>query len=299
MAEFKCGYVALLGQPNVGKSTLLNNLLQFKLSIVTPKPQTTRHEILGIYNTGETQILFLDTPGIIDPKYRLQEYLVRAADRAADEADVIVFMLEAAEKLQEQDRKLLQRLGATGKPLIACINKVDLLHKPLLLPLIKEISQIEGVAEVVPISALKNDGLTDLVDTIRNYLPEGPPLYPQDQLTTVNERFLVSEIIREKIFMLYGQEIPYSTTVDIEEFREQPGKKDYIRAAIIVERESQKGILIGRKGEALKRVGRLAREEIELLLGRPVFLELVVLVRPKWREKDNLLKSFGYAGKPR
>ncbi len=297
--DFKCGYVAILGKPNVGKSTLMNNILQFKLSIVTPKPQTTRHKITGIYNSDDAQILFLDTPGIIDPEYRLQEYLVKAADAAAEDADVLVFMVKAAEHLDDVDRHLIEKLAKMPKPLIVCINKIDLVKKSILLPFIDEIRQIEGVKEIVPISALKQDGLDELLAVIKQYLPEGPPLYPQDQLTTINERFLVSEIIREKIFLLYGQEIPYSTTVTIEEFREGEGKqKDYIRAAIVVERDSQKGILIGKKGEALKRVGKLAREEIEFLLGRPVFLELVVVVRPKWREKDNLLRSLGYTRNP-
>ncbi len=297
-SHFRCGYVAIIGRPNVGKSTLMNNILHFKLSIVTPKPQTTRHKILGIYNDDDSQILFLDTPGIIDPKYKLQQYLVKAAETAAADADVVVFMIEASEQANPADVELLQEISASGKPILICINKIDLIKKSLLLPLIDRYSKESGVREIIPISALKNDGIDDLVQSIKSYLPTGPPLYPTDQLTTINERFLVSEIIREKIFLLYGEEIPYSTTVQIEEFREQPGKKDYIRAAIVVERDSQKGILIGKKGEALKRVGKLAREEIEFVLGRPVFLELVVVVRPKWRERDDLLKSLGYSRNP-
>ncbi len=296
--SFSCGYVALIGPPNVGKSTLLNNILQFKLSIVTPKPQTTRHQILGIYNDQNSQIIFLDTPGLIEPRYKLQAYLVKAATAAQKDADVIVFMIEAGKELRPEDRQSIERIASLEKPLIVCINKIDLVQKNLLLPTIEALSKIPGVREIVPISALKNDGVTELLDLVKKYLPEGPPLYPRDQLTTVNERFLVSEIIREKIFMHYGEEIPYSTTVVIEEFKERPGKKDYIRAAILTERDTQKAILIGKGGAALKKIGQLAREEIELLLGRPVFLELVVLVRPKWRDKDHMLRDLGYGHNP-
>jgi GTP-binding protein Era len=174
------------------------------------------------------------------------------------------------------------------------VNKIDLIDKRLLLPQIGSLSSIDSINEILPLSALKNDGLDDLLETLTKYLPKSPPLYPPDQLTTAPERFFVSEIIREKVFFLYGQEIPYSTTVVIEEFAERKGRKDYIRAAILVERETQKGILIGKKGTALKRAGSLARQEIEKFLNRNVYLEIVVLVRPKWREKENMLRELGY-----
>ncbi|MFQ5629714.1 MAG: GTPase Era [bacterium] len=290
----RCGYVAILGRPNVGKSTLLNNILQIKLSIITPKPQTTRHRVLGIYNNDCAQIVFLDTPGIIEPRYKLQELLVRAAQSAAKEADILLFLIEADEALALQDNEIMVELSRYSKPIILCINKIDKVDKRRLLPQIASLSRIECIKEIVPASALKNDGIDVLLRTLIKHLPVSPPLYPADQLTTAPERFFVSEIIREKVFFHYGQEIPYSTTVAIEEFTERTGRKDYIRAAILVERESQKGILIGKKGEALKKVGAAARQEIETLLGRPVFLEMVVLVRPNWRQKEKTLRELGY-----
>lgn len=292
--RFRCGYVAILGRPNVGKSTLLNEILQTKLSIVSPKPQTTRHRVLGVYNNDDTQIIFLDTPGIIEPKYKLHEFLLHAVQSAASDADVLLFLIEAADALAMQDSDLLAKFSQITRSVVLCINKIDLIDKRLLLPQIESLSRIEFINEIIPVSALKNDGLDVLLQSIAKYLPESPPFYPPDQLTTSPERFFVSEIIREKIFWQYGQEIPYSTTVVIEEFSEREGRKNYIRAAIVVERDSQKGILIGKKGEALKKVGATARRDIEKLLDRAVFLELIVLVRPKWRQKEQTLRALGY-----
>jgi GTP-binding protein Era len=292
--DFRAGYVAIVGKPNVGKSTLMNNLLHYKLSIVTDKPQTTRHRILGILNGEGYQAVFLDTPGLIDPRYRLQEVMVEAAHRAIEDADVVVYMVEAASEPTTQDIAILKELQRYGKPIIVAINKIDKIKKAELLPMIDALKDYEGVEAIVPISALKADGLDRLSEEIIQRLPTGPPFYPQDQLTDLPERFLVSEIIREKIFMRYGEEIPYSTTVTIEEFREQDDGKDYIRASIWVEKDSQKGIIIGKKGAALREVGKLAREEIEFLLGRPVFLELWVGVKEKWRRDEAALRRFGY-----
>ena len=293
-STFRCGYVAILGRPNVGKSTLLNKILDFKLSIVSPKPQTTRHRLFGIFNNEAAQIIFLDTPGLIEPKYKLHEMLMRASENAITEADALLFMIEADEALAIEDFDLLETIARHSKPIILCINKIDLVPKNRILPQIEKLSGIQSINEIVPVSALKADGIDDLLKTLTGFLPLSPALYPPDQLTTAPERFFVSEIIREKVFFQYGQEIPYSTTVQIEEFSERPGRKDYIRAAILVERQSQKGILIGKKGDALKKVGSAARIEIEAFLGRPVFLEMVVLVRPKWRDKESTLRSLGY-----
>ncbi|GBD92743.1 GTPase Era [bacterium BMS3Abin05] len=293
--KFKSGYVALVGQPNVGKSTLLNALLGTKLAIISPKPQTTRHRILGVLTGEDYQIVFLDTPGLIKPQYELQSVMVKAARVAITDADVIVLMTEAGKSPAEADLEILEQLKSTGKPILLAINKIDLIYKDLLLPLIDAYSQIHEFLDIIPISALELDGLDELKRSLREALPEHPPYYPEDYLTEHSERFFVSEIIREKIFYLYGEEIPYSTTVEIVEFKEKTGKKDYIQAAIYVERDSQRAMLIGKKGLALKRVGQLAREEIEQLLNRPVYLDLWVKVREKWRRDPAAVKHFGYS----
>ncbi len=292
--NYRCGYVAIVGRPNVGKSTLLNQILHFKLSIVTPKPQTTRHRIAGIFSDDTAQIIFHDTPGLITPRYKLQEYLVRAARSAMADADVLLMLIEAGDTLQQKDRDILEQMVTHQRPIVVAINKSDIVEKNLILEQINILKDFPGVRDIIPISALKNEGVDTLLAGLRALLPLSPPLYPPDQLATEPERFFVSEIIREKIFMHYSDEIPYSTTVQIEEFHERPGRKDYIRATILVERKSQKGILIGKKGTALKKVGAEARQDIEAFLGRPVFLDLFVVVRPKWRDKSGMLKNLGY-----
>ncbi len=294
--DFKTGYVAIVGRPNVGKSTLVNKLLSFRLSIITPKPQTTRHRILGIKSGENYQIIFWDTPGLIDPVYKLQSVMVKAAQTAIAEADVNLFLIEAAAKLEPaaKDVDILNHLILAAKPIILAINKVDLLEKRLLLPLIDAYQKLHNFADIVPISALQGENLGALEEVIVRLIPTGPAFYPQDSLTEHPERFFVSEIIREKILLSYGDEVPYSTAVVIDEFREQKGRKDLIKARIVVEKSSQKAIIIGKGGSALKKVGQLARQEIEEFLGRPVFLELWVAVREKWRQKDAFLKEFGY-----
>jgi GTP-binding protein Era len=293
---FRSGYVAILGQPNVGKSTLLNALLHFKLSIVSPKPQTTRKRILGILNRPASQMVFFDTPGILEAHYRLQQALVRAAYQAMKEADVQIMMVEptAAPRDGGVDLAILNRLADTGKPIVLVINKIDTVPKENLLPIIAAFQNKKNVKEIVPISALQQDGVEALAKALEKYLPEQEPFYDKELITDHPERFLASEIVREKIFLRYGEEIPYSTSVQIEEFVERPGHKDYIRAIIYVERESQKGILIGKGGQALKQVGKLAREELEQLIGRPVYLELFVAVKERWRERELELRSLGY-----
>ena len=292
--NFKCGYVVLIGRPNVGKSTLMNNLLQIKLSIVTPKPQTTRHRVLGIFNDPDCQIIFLDTPGFLKPKYKLQEVMVKTVHRAISEADLILFMIELKDKPSEVDLSILKEITPTKKPILLIINKIDLLNKEKILPLMEAYTSQYKLTAVVPISALTNNGLDILKRAIKDNLLPGPPFYPQDVLTEHPERFFVAEIIREKIFQRYGEEIPYSTTVTIEEFKEREKSKDYIRATIYVERLSQKGILIGKKGVALKKVGQTAREDIEKFLQRQVYLDLHVSVKEKWRFKDGTLRELGY-----
>jgi GTP-binding protein Era len=293
--EFKCGYVPIVGKPNVGKSTLANELLRFRLSAVTRKPQTTRHRALGILSGDGYQIILLDTPGILDPSYRLQELLVKTAMSALDEGDVVLLMSEPEPESFSGNTGLLERLEKSRVPVILAINKIDLVAKPEILPLIKHFSDLFPFKEIVPISALRADGTERLRELLVRWLPVGPPLYPPDEVTDRPERFFVAEIIREKIFQLYGEEIPYSTAAHVEEFTERAAPaKDYVRAAVYVERSSQKGVLIGKGGKALRRLGRQAREEIESLLGRQVYLELQVVVREKWRKKDAILRDLGY-----
>ncbi len=293
-SSFRVGYVAIVGKPNVGKSTLMNTLLHQKLAIVSSKPQTTRHRILGILNGDDHQVIFLDTPGLMVPKYLLQEAMVKTARKTMREADLILMMVEATGLLPE-DEEVIRLLDNFKVPQFLIINKVDLVPKNSILPLIDRFRSAGRFQEIVPISALKADGLDLLLSLIIKTLPEGEPFYPPDRLSDEPERFFVSEIIREQIFLQYGEEIPYATAVQVEAFEERPEKKDYIRAIIAVEQDSQKGILIGKGGRALKRVGKAAREDIEQFLGRPVFLELKVSVRKKWRKNASLVKRLGYA----
>ncbi len=290
----KVGYVAIVGQPNVGKSTLLNNLLDFKVAAVTRKPQTTRHQIRGILNGEDHQIIFFDTPGLLEPKYKLQEAMRQAAFRSLKDADLVLFMVAAAEEPDAFDTKLLNEIHDFNSSIILLLNKMDIISKNQVLPVMEYFTQLGTLKSIMPISALKKEGLDSLKEEILSALPEGQPFYDKDQIMDHPERFLVSELIREKIFLRYGEEIPYATTVEIDEFKERKDGKDFIRAIIYVEKASQKGILIGKKGAALKEVGRIARQEIEHLLDRKVFLELWVKVKEKWRQDEKLLREFGY-----
>ncbi|MGA9364490.1 MAG: GTPase Era [Bacteroidota bacterium] len=298
--KFRAGYVAIVGEPNVGKSTLMNALLEEKISIVTVKPQTTRRRILGILNGNRYQAIFLDTPGILKPKYLLQKAMLETVFSAIDDADLVFLMIEAAHpdvEPGENGEQVLSSLKRAGKPLFLLINKIDLVPKPELLPIIDRYSKLSVFKEIIPISALNDENLDDLKATLVHYLPVGEPYFPQDALTDQPERFFVAELIREKVFEKYRDEIPYSTEVEVVEFKEREGRKDFIGAEITVERNSQKGILIGKGGAALKEVGELARKEIEKFLGRPVFLEMRVKVRQDWRRDERWLKRLGYGGR--
>ncbi|MBM2835455.1 MAG: era [Candidatus Brocadiaceae bacterium] len=292
--NFKSGYVAIIGKPNVGKSTLINDFLGCKLSIVTPKPQTTRKKIMGVLTKDEYQIVFYDTPGIMEPKYELQKYMVKEAYEAIEDADVILMMAEPFEPPAVKDEELFEKLSHLNIPVILAINKVDLVEKDSLIPILSGYDKRFKFAEIVPISALKGTNLDLMLNLVVKYLPEGEPFYPEDYMTDYNERFLASEIIREKVFEFYGEEIPYSTTVEIEEFKEREAGKDFIKAIIFVERDSQKGIIIGENGKAIKRVGVIAREEIEKQTGRKVYLELWVKVMEKWRKDKKKMYKLGY-----
>ncbi len=291
--NFKAGYVALIGKPNVGKSTLMNQFLKQKIAIVSRRPQTTRHRILGILTGDDYQIIFQDTPGMIQPQYELQKFMVQTAQKSITEADLILMMINA-KRIESEDEIVLQTLRSTNKPVCLIINKVDAVARATLLPVIDHYKDMPEFKEIIPVSALTGEGTDDLLKVILKYLPAGFPFYPPEMISNEPERFFVSEFIREQIFLQYGEEIPYSTTVQVEDFNERPGKKDYILAAIVVERDSQKGILIGKGGHALKRLGQAARKEIETFLERPVYLELKVRVRKKWRKDAIWVKRFGY-----
>lgn len=295
----KSGYVSIIGKPNAGKSTLMNSLLGERLSIITNKPQTTRKNILGIISDEKHQIIFLDTPGILDPAYLLQEKMVEFINQAIKDADIllVLFDIKADPQGREilENENLLKSIKKLKAKKIAVVNKVDLSNDAKVKNLIDKIEKSNLFDSRIAISAAGGFNVPELLQQIKEYLPEGPKYYPDDQLTTENERFFVSEIIREKIFELYQDEVPFSTEVIIDDFKERENSKDYISASIIVERETQKPIIIGKKGEAIKKLGRIARASIEEFLGREVYLELFVKVKPKWRSNPNLLKNFGYS----
>jgi GTP-binding protein Era len=290
---FRCGYIALMGFPNVGKSTLLNRLVGDKLAITSPKPQTTRRRLLGIVNRPEGQLLFLDTPGVLDPKGALNATLAAAALNALADADAVVWLVEP--RLPDpDDQVLLPQLRRLHRPLIVAINKIDTVPKPQLLPLISAYHALFPGAPIIPLSALAGEGLTELVAELLTLLPTSPPLYPPDQETDSTERLLVGELIRERVLHHASQEIPHAVAVQVEEFDES--RRPHlvrIRAVIFVERPSQKGILIGKGGRMLKAIGAEARGEIEALLGAKVFLELWVKVWKNWRKDPKALRALG------
>jgi GTP-binding protein Era len=293
---FKCGYVALIGYPNVGKSTLLNRLVGGKLAITSPKPQTTRFRLLGIVNESDAQLLFLDTPGILEPKGALNETLVQAALTALNEADVVVWLVEPRPP-DPRDQVLLPHLQKLARPLLVAINKIDLVAKPKLLPLMGAYQGLFPAAPVIPVSGLTGEGLAELKGEIVLFLPASPPLYPPEQDTEASERFLAAELIRERVLHHVGEEVPYAVAVQVEEFDESRRPVLVtIRAVIYVERDSQKGILIGKGGRMLKDIGAEARAEIEQLLDAKVFLELWVKVWKNWRRDPRAIRTLGYQG---
>ncbi len=290
----RCGLVALCGAPNVGKSTLLNRLVADKVAITSPKPQTTRHRLLGVVNLPGAQIIFMDAPGIIDPKGLLHESLVRTALGVLQDADVLVWLVTPSDK-ESAAAEVLPHLRQAGKPLIVAINKIDLISRPEILPLIERYHALVPEAPVVPMAALLGDGLPQLLQEIVQRLPQGPPLYPPDLLTDQTERFLAAEFIRERVFHHTSQEIPYAAAVQIESFEEEERPRLVrIRAVIFVERDSQKAIVIGKQGSRLKLIGQEAREELEKLLGCKVYLELWVKVWKNWRKDPRALRELGY-----
>ena len=294
----KSGYVVILGIPNSGKSTLLNSLLGQKLAITNPKPQTTRKKIAGILSEESYQIIFLDTPGILTPSYLLQEKMMGQVESSIKDADVILLLIDVksdsrGEKTLEQ-KFIQENLEKTRRKIILLLNKIDLIQQSDTVELINHFESLNRFSAVIPISASQKFNIEKVIETIVNELPEGPSFYPEDIVADENERFFVSEIIREKILELYREEVPYSVEVLVTEFKERKKEKDYISAEIVVERESQKSIIIGKGGAAIKKLGTISREAVEEFLQHKVYLELRVKVRKNWRSDENMLKAFGY-----
>lgn len=291
---FRSGFVALIGRPNVGKSTLMNHILGQKVAITSDKPQTTRNRIHGVYTTDEGQIIFIDTPGVHKPKHKLGHYMMQVVRNTLSEVDLILFLTDVTQSKGSGERFILQLLESIDTPVILVMNKIDQIHPDDLLPRIDAYRHQFSFAEVVPVSALLGNNVTTLLSVIFRYLPEGPMYYPAEQTTDHPESFIVAELIREKILHLTREEIPHSVAVVVEEMQRRDGDVVYVRANIYTERESQKGILIGKGGRMLKQVGQLARQEIEALFGSRVYLDLWVKVKEDWRNRDLLLKSFGF-----
>jgi GTP-binding protein Era len=293
--DFRSGFVAIIGRPNVGKSTLLNQMIGTKIAIMSGKPQTTRNKIQAVYTSETGQIIFIDTPGIHKPKSKLGDYMVKVAETALSEVDVILFLIEANQTLGPGDRYIMEKLSRIQTPVFLVINKIDLVHPEQLLPLIDEYRQYVHFAQVIPISALHGNNVNTLIEEIFALLPPGPQYYPADQITDHPERFIIAEFIREKVLELTREEVPHSIAVVVEEIRRKEDSNTvYIYAAIYTERESQKGILIGKRGQMLREIGQRAREDIERLLGSKIYLELWVKVKKDWRNQEHLLRSFGF-----
>jgi len=292
--DFKSGFAAVVGRPNVGKSTLVNSLIGQKIAIISDKPQTTRNKILCILNLPDAQMLFLDTPGIHKPRHKLGEYMVRTAEATLREVDVVLFVVDATEEPGAGEEYILERLAAVPTPVILVINKIDKLPRAQVLPIIARYTAKREFAAVVPVSALNRVNLDSLTAEIKKHLVPGPKYYPDDMITDQPERLLSAELIREKVLLLTREEVPHSIAVDIEEVATRDNGDLYVRAVIYVERDSQKGIVIGAGGAALKEAGRLARIDVENLLGTKAYLDLWVKVNKEWPNKRCVLKSLGY-----
>jgi len=292
--SFRSGFVALIGRPNVGKSTLMNQILGQKVAITSDKPQTTRNRIHGVYTSQEGQIVFIDTPGVHKPQHKLGDYMMQMVRNTLSEVDVILFLTDVTQTMGSGERYILQLLESVETPVILVMNKIDQVHPDDLLPRIDDYRREFLFAEVVPVSALLGNNISALVSVIFRYLPPGPKYYPDDQTTDHPESFIVAELVREKILHLTREEIPHSVAVVVEEMARREGDVVYVRAVIYTERESQKGILIGKGGRMLKQVGQWARQEIEALFGSRVYLDLWVKVKEDWRNREMLLKSLGF-----
>lgn len=292
---FKSGFISIIGRPNVGKSTFINRMVGQKIAIMSDKPQTTRNKVQGIVTRETSQMIFIDTPGVHKPKHRLGDFMLKVTRSTLSEVDVIMFMVNADEKIGTGDRFIMEWLQKSETPVFLVINKIDLVHPDELLEIITSYTEEMPFAEVVPISALNGNNIERLVESLESYLPVGPQYYPSDQVTDHPERFIISEMIREKVLHATREEIPHSVAVAIEQIRhDEPSGKTHIQATIIVERDSQKGIVIGKGGKLLKEVGTKSRKDIEMLLGEKVYLELWVKVQKDWRNRPSRLKEFGF-----
>lgn len=295
MAEkYKSGFAAIIGRPNVGKSTLMNSMIGQKIAIMSDKPQTTRNKIRCVLTTPESQVVFIDTPGIHKPKHKLGEYMVDVAKQTFREVDVILFVVDITEKPGPGEEYILEALKDIRTPVMLVVNKIDEVSREMILPRIDLYRGKREFAAVVPISALLGTNQSALLQEIIQHLPEGPQYYPEDMITDQPERLLIAELIREKALHLTRDEIPHAIAVDIEEITTRPDETLYVRAVIYIERDSQKGIIIGAKGSMLKEIGKQARTDIENLLGSKVFLDLWVKVKKEWRNREGTLRMLGY-----
>ncbi|UOE95678.1 GTPase Era [Alkalihalobacillus sp. LMS39] len=292
--NYKSGFAAIIGRPNVGKSTLLNKIIGQKIAIMSDKPQTTRNKVQGVYTTNDSQVIFIDTPGIHKPKHKLGDFMMKVATNTLKEVDLILFVSDADQSFGPGEQFILERLENTNTPVFLVLNKIDKVHPEKLLEIISTYKDRYPFKEIVPVSALEGNNVETLLTQITSYMPEGPQYYPADQITDHPERFIVSELIREKVLHVTREEIPHSIAVVIEQMKERHNETVYIGATIIVERSSQKGIIIGKQGSLLKEIGKSARQDIETLLGSKVFLELWVKVQKDWRNRPVHLKDFGF-----
>lgn len=294
MTEHKSGFVSIIGRPNVGKSTFMNRVIGHKIAIMSDKAQTTRNKIQGVMTRDDAQIIFLDTPGIHKPKHKLGDYMMRVAKNTLSEIDAIMFMVNVNEEIGRGDEYIMEMLKNVKTPVFLVLNKIDLVHPDALMPRIEQYQQYMDFTEIVPISALEGLNVDHFIDVLKRYLPEGPKYYPDDQISDHPEQFVVSEIIREKILHLTSEEIPHAIGVNVDRMIKESEERVRVEATIFVERDSQKGIVIGKSGKKLKEVGKRARHDIEMLLGSKVYLELWVKVQKDWRNKVNFIRQMGY-----
>lgn len=294
MTEHKSGFVSIIGRPNVGKSTFMNRVIGHKIAIMSDKAQTTRNKIQGVMTREDAQIIFLDTPGIHKPKHKLGDYMMRVAKNTLSEIDAIMFMVSVNEDIGRGDEYIMEMLKNVKTPVFLVLNKIDLVHPDALMPKIEKYKTYMDFTEIVPISALEGLNVDHFIDVLKDYLPEGPKYYPDDQISDHPEQFVVGEIIREKILHLTSEEIPHAIGVNVDRMIKESEERVRIEATIFVERDSQKGIVIGKGGKKLKEVGKRARRDIEMLLGSKVYLELWVKVQKDWRNKVNFIRQMGY-----